>query len=490
MGVIALLAVISFMASWWCFKQGYILYFGDAEAHTNIARRILDSRTPGPEQIGTGWLPLPHVLMIPFVMRDSWWRSGIAGTIPSSVCFVVAGAFFFLAARHVLASDSAALGATLLLALNPNLLYLQATPMTESLFIASVAALLWTTIWFRDSQSVIGALAAAVASNAASLTRYEGWFLIPFVTLYLLFIAKRKWHAVLFGALATLAPLAWIAHNRFYYGNALEFYNGPWSAIGIYRRSLAQGMQPYPGDHDWRAAFHYYFAAGKAVAGTPVFVSGIAGAFVALWKRAWWPIAFLTLTPAFYVWSMHSSGTPIFIPALWPHSYYNARYAIALLLPLAFAGGAVITLLPAKIQAGAMLAIAAIPVLGWAISREAPICWKESEVNSIWRRQWTDAAAQFLEENYQPGTGIMFPFGDVTGVLREAGIPLREGLHEGNGPAWFAATVRPDLIHLQEWAIGMAGDEVTSDVQRGKRYVLRERIIVKDAPVVEIYQRR
>ena len=181
---------------------------------------------------------------------------------------------------------------------------------------------------------------------------------------------------------------------------------------------------------------------------------------------------------------------PIFIPALWPHSYYNARYAIALLLPLAFAGGAVITLLPAKIQAGAMLAIAAIPVLGWAISREAPICWKESEVNSIWRRQWTDAAAQFLEENYQPGTGIMFPFGDVTGVLREAGIPLREGLHEGNGPAWFAATVRPDLIHLQEWAIGMAGDEVTSDVQRGKRYVLRERIIVKDAPVVEIYQRR
>ena len=44
----------------WCFERGYVLYYGDAEAHLNIARRIVDSRTPGPEQIGTVWLPLPH----------------------------------------------------------------------------------------------------------------------------------------------------------------------------------------------------------------------------------------------------------------------------------------------------------------------------------------------------------------------------------------------------------------------------------------------
>ncbi len=45
-------------------------------------------------------------------------------------------------------------------------------------------------------------LAAAAASNAASLTRYEGWFLIPFVALYFLITARRKSHALLFAVLA------------------------------------------------------------------------------------------------------------------------------------------------------------------------------------------------------------------------------------------------------------------------------------------------
>jgi len=480
--------LISAIAAWWCLSHGYVLYYGDAEAHLNIARRVLDSRTPGPEQLGTGWLPLPHLLMIPFVMQDSWWRSGLAGTIPSAACFVLAGTFLFAASRRAFASGPAAFGATLLFALNPNVLYLQSTPMTEPLFMASVAALLWFTLWFRDSQSVIAILVAAAASNAACLTRYEGWFLIPFASLYLLLVSERKWHAFLFGALACLAPLAWLAHNRFYYGNALEFYNGPWSAIGIYRRSLTQGMQPYPGDHDWRLAFEYYFAAGLAVVGKPVLVIGVAGGLVAMVKRAWWPVLFLMLVPAFYVWSMHSSGTPIFIPSLWPHSYYNSRYAIALLLPIAFGGGALLTLVPARMGTLGLIALAMIPAVNWIAFRDQPpICWKESEVNSLSRRQWTGEAAAFLRDNYQPGSGILFPFGDVTGVLREAGIPLREGLHEGNGPAWFTATARPDLLR-EAWAIGFAGDEVTSAATRGHRYTLRKRITVPGAPVVEIYQ--
>src|ERR1700676_5354110 len=99
-GIAALLAIISITAASWCFGRGYILYYGDAEAHMNIARRILDSRTPGPEQIGTGWLPLPHLLMIPFVARDDWWRTGLAGAIPSAGCFILAGAFLFAAARR------------------------------------------------------------------------------------------------------------------------------------------------------------------------------------------------------------------------------------------------------------------------------------------------------------------------------------------------------------------------------------------------------
>ena len=148
------------------------------------------------------WLPLPHFLLIPFVMRDAWWHSGLAGVFPSVACFVIAGMFLFSAARRVYGGSGAALAVVLLFALNPNILYLQATPMTELPFLASLAALLWATLWFRDSQSLWAVLIAAAASNAASLTRYEGWFLIPFVCLYLLAVSKRKSHAILFAALA------------------------------------------------------------------------------------------------------------------------------------------------------------------------------------------------------------------------------------------------------------------------------------------------
>src|SRR5271155_2997860 len=63
------------------YRSGSTLYSGDAEAHLNIARRIIDSRTPGWSQIGTTWLPLPHLLTVPLVRNDSLWHTGLAGAI-------------------------------------------------------------------------------------------------------------------------------------------------------------------------------------------------------------------------------------------------------------------------------------------------------------------------------------------------------------------------------------------------------------------------
>src|SRR5580704_1171082 len=82
-------------AVWYFYSTGATLYFGDAEAHLNIARRIIDSRTPGWSQIGTTWLPLPHLLMIPFVRRDDLWKTGLAGAIPSAIAMALAGIFLF-----------------------------------------------------------------------------------------------------------------------------------------------------------------------------------------------------------------------------------------------------------------------------------------------------------------------------------------------------------------------------------------------------------
>src|ERR1035441_10548218 len=39
--------LLGFMALMVCFAHGYLLLYGDADAHLGIARRILDSRNPG-----------------------------------------------------------------------------------------------------------------------------------------------------------------------------------------------------------------------------------------------------------------------------------------------------------------------------------------------------------------------------------------------------------------------------------------------------------
>jgi len=487
--VALLLTAISVTGVLWCSSRGYTLYYGDAEAHLNIARRILDSRSPGLEQLGTVWLPLPHLLMIPFVTQDSWWRSGLAGAIPSAASFVIAGTFLFAAARRLYLSTAAGVAAALLFALNPNMLYLQSIPMTEALFAASLAALLWATIWFRSTQSMWAVLAAAVASDAASLTRYEGWFLIPFVALYFLITAHRKSVALIFAVVAALGPLAWIAHNQYYYSNALEFYSGEGSAKAIYAGELAAGGAPYPGEHNWRLAISYYFTAVTLTQGWILVLLSTLGAVMALVKKIRWPLILLGLPPAFYVWSIHSSGTPLFVPTRWPFSWYNTRYALAALPLAAFAAAGLVALLPVKLRAAG----AGVLVVAGTLA-STPVCWKESTVNSVARRAWTKQAASYLATHYQSGDGIIYSFGDLTGVLREAGIPLREGLHQGNRPSWDAAVLRPDLFFHEEWALAIAGDKIAEAVLRtgahGAHYQLTKRIKVEGAPAIEIYRRQ
>ncbi|MGH9651613.1 MAG: hypothetical protein ACRD3I_14240, partial [Terriglobales bacterium] len=59
-GVLA--AAASLLAFVYVLRRDELLLYGDAVAHLNIARRVFDSRTPGLLQLGTVWLPLPHLL--------------------------------------------------------------------------------------------------------------------------------------------------------------------------------------------------------------------------------------------------------------------------------------------------------------------------------------------------------------------------------------------------------------------------------------------
>ncbi len=494
---LVLLALLSAAAVAWVNHKGYTLYYGDAEAHLNIARRVFDSRTPGPSQIGSVWLPLPHLLMLPFAASDGLWRSGLAGAIPSALCFITAGMLLFATARRVFGGLAAASATLAVFALNANMLYLQAIPMTEPVLAGTLAVLLYCTVRFRESQSLVWVAASGIAGMVTTLARYEGWSLIPLVTLCFLVAAKRqRWlAALLFGALASLGPLLWLAHNWWYWGDYLEFYRGPYSALAIYQRLLDAGMERYRGDHNWHDAAVYYWNSMRLAVGWPVVCMGIAGAAASIFKRAWWPVLLLLAPAALIIGSIHSGGTPIYMPHLWPFSYWNTRFGATALAGLAFATGALVAAAPARFRVPAGLLAVVLAVVPWLLSSwpENSICWKESQVNSDARRAWTAQAAAYMRQHYQPGSGIILNFGDLPAILREAGIPLRECLHQDNVPAWQGAVARPELFLREEWAITIAGDPVDDAIVKaprtGPRYESLESIEVKGAPVVRIYRR-
>ncbi len=131
-------------------------------------------------------------------------------------------------------------------------------------------------------------------------------------------------------------------------------------------------------------------------------IGGLAGVIL---KRVFWPVVFAALPALFYVWSMHSGSTPIFVPTLWPFSYYNTRYALAALPLLAIAGGCLVLVPPQRWRPWIAMAIVIAAAVPWLIHRQPGdwITWKESQVNSIARRAWTKTAAASLAASYHAG---------------------------------------------------------------------------------------
>jgi 4-amino-4-deoxy-L-arabinose transferase-like glycosyltransferase len=122
-----------------------MLNYGDAVAHLHIARRVFDARQPRLTELGSVWLPLPHLLLLPFVQIYSWWANGWAGVIPSALAYLAACAGIYRLARTGSRPPSAL--ALAFFALNPNLLYLQTTAMTEPLF---VCEMVWVAVWLVE----------------------------------------------------------------------------------------------------------------------------------------------------------------------------------------------------------------------------------------------------------------------------------------------------------------------------------------------------
>src|SRR5688500_3325244 len=99
--VLILLSILSVSVFLFFFQSDQHLPYADSMSRLNIARKVVDNLTPGLAQVGNVWLPLPQILMLPFIWNYYLWQSGIAGYLMSGTSFIVGGVFVYKAAKII-----------------------------------------------------------------------------------------------------------------------------------------------------------------------------------------------------------------------------------------------------------------------------------------------------------------------------------------------------------------------------------------------------
>src|SRR2546427_457611 len=327
-------------SSYFFYSRGLTNLYGDGMAQMEGARRLWDSLTPGYPEIGSVWLPLFHLLASPLTLSDKLWRTGLAGSIVSTAAFIATAWSVFRLCLEMNRSAAAAFVGLAAFVACPNMAYLASTPLTEPL------ALLWAVLvvygLFRFQQT--GRRGALVGAGAAAflctLTRYDGWFLLPFAALFVLFArpepsSARLRHVVLFSVIAGTGPALWVLHNTLRFGNPIEFYNGPYSSQAIYTHQIATTGFRYPTEGSWMLSARYYVEDLKLVIGAwplELAVLGLVAWAAHRRERARRAAALLLLVPLpFYVQSMARAAVPLYVPTLFPNTYYNLRYGLEML---------------------------------------------------------------------------------------------------------------------------------------------------------------
>ncbi len=243
-----------------------LTYYGDAAAHLVRTRQFVDSPHPGLDNIGTAWLPLPHLLLLPFAAVDPLFRTGLAGACVGIPALLIAVWFLYDGTRRLTHSALAAATAALVFGLNPNQIYLSITPMTEPVYLLFFTGALYgmyrwlgaarpaapfplpaaespapvipepppTAVEQEPHAASAGETRwltfAALFTMLATLSRYEAWPLpgvLAALAVYRFWRVRRSigigWREALAVALSCSGILAWLWWNWHLYGDPLRF---------------------------------------------------------------------------------------------------------------------------------------------------------------------------------------------------------------------------------------------------------------------------
>src|SRR3984957_16186086 len=527
-GIATLVSLFSFL---YYAKRGDLLLYGDAVAHINIARRVFDSQTPCLLGLGTVWLPLPHLLMIPFIWSRTMWQTGTGGSFPSMIAYVLGTVGVFRLVHGLLDTDvnqkdgvdyEAAVGAwaaALVYAANPNLIYMQATAMTESVYLA---LFVWAVVYFAEFLRSLpenkgpftGQIYAARSPlmrcgwcvAGAELTRYDGWFLAGVIGGTTVAIGLMRWlnrnldqqgkekqrkkvHdtrrlAVKFLLVIAIAPILWLAYNRVVYGDALNFANGPYSARAIEQRVGA----PNPALHSPRVAAIYFLKSaqlnmadgnwGRFWLGAALLAAAISVRKLRLLSA---PILLLWTPLVFYALSIAYGSVPIHVYTWWPFATFNQRYGLQLLPMFAVSAGMLIAWIYSSAHStghGGKVAALMLVLIGVSygfVWNAGPQCLQEAKKN--WNiRHVLNSEVQQVVSRLPGGSRFLMDLGEHVGVMQQAGIPLRQVINNENHRPWMHPSdpeglwerALADPPRYVDYVVAFEGDAVDQSVNKNK----------------------
>jgi cellulose synthase/poly-beta-1,6-N-acetylglucosamine synthase-like glycosyltransferase len=460
--------IASIAAMLYFFAHNDILLYGDSYAHMMIARRLFDSATPGIAQLGGVWLPLPHLIMLPFIWNDTLWRTGLAGGIPSMICYVVASIYIFLFAKRLTRDSRASFIGTLLFMLNPNILYLETTPLSELVLIATLSASGYYFLSWVQKEDSNHLIKASVAIFLATLARYDGWSLFFALVVLMVVIGVQRRHPwtriegnlLVFCSFGSLGILLWFIWCGVIFGDPLYFQHGPFSAQAQQKDLLRQGIL-FTYHNLWGSVFVYLMTLMRTI-GPGLFAVGVLAMVILLVKRRISPevlVALALLAPlAFYVYSLYGGQAALFItgavPAHSPYQIFNVRYGAQVVAPAAIFLASLAHLFSASKNAlrslwqGALVTIVIVQSVVVAMTGIITLQDGQFGTNCF----SSHPIEFFLVQHYNGGRILTDAYTSQDDALEpEAGIHVKNVIYEGSAQLWLQALKNPSTF--VDWVI-------------------------------------
>ncbi|MBU2577861.1 hypothetical protein KKA69_03430 [Patescibacteria group bacterium] len=473
--------ILSVSSTIFFYQTGDIIAYGDAESHLNIAKRVVHGLTPGAAQLGGVWLPLPHILMIPFVYFDILWRTGLAGSIISGLSYIISAIFIYKLSNLLVKNNFLSFVSSFIFMSNPNILYMQSTPMTELVLIVFFVLNTFFFIKFLKKEGdIVSLMLAAFFGFCATLSRYDGWFLVLTEAVIIIlynFINKRPFKKlegklILFSTPAFYGILLWFAWNIMIFSNPLYFNKSEFSARSQQLAWMARNELPAAGNVV--LSFAYYLVTSVANVGIIFFALGVLGLIYFLIKKGEKQKYFIFLVLVapfiFHVTSLYLGQSIIFIPLLTPESFewklFNVRYGI-MMVPVA---ALVIPYLFKNIfNKTKILTVFVLLLLFYfqfsLFSREKPsIITLSDGIVGLSSAKKVDAQ-DWLKENYDGGLVLLDDYARTMSIIN-TNIKMNDVIYIGTKPYWEESFEEPEK-HAT-WIITQRDDQVWKNILENK----------------------